>query len=141
VDKEELRKIEEETDTTRELITKLKEKSANLQNELKFYNSTLTNEELANKIEVVKIEVESLVNNLSSWKEGKIQKIPDDIISDGEHNYDKAKNTYKKTKKICLTILDSFCEGMEMKRDELTKFLSGYEYENEVFQTLNTKNL
>jgi hypothetical protein len=89
----------------------------------------------------MKSEVEKLSGNLKMWEDGQIERIPDNKIDQAEKDYEKYKMVYKKIKKISLNIVDSLCEGMEMKRDEVVKHISGFEFDNEQFALLQNKQI
>lgn len=141
VDKEELKKIDDETDSTRETIAKLKEKNQSLQYDLRQVNTTLTDEELDRQIQSYKSECEKLQLNLKMWQEGTIERIPDEKIELAEKEYEKQKILFKKLKKICYGVVDTLCEGMEMKRDEVIKHIQGFESETDAFALLKNKNI
>jgi septal ring factor EnvC (AmiA/AmiB activator) len=141
VDKEELKKIDDETEVTRETLTKLKEKNQSLQSDLRHVNTTLTDEELERQIQFYKSEVEKLHLNLKMWEEGTIERIPDQKVDQAEKDYEKQKLTYKKIKKISFDVVDSLCEGMEMKREEVVKHIQGFEFDTEAFALLKNKQI
>ena len=139
IDQEELRQIDEQTLVTKETITELKEKSAVLQAELRSINTALTDEELDRQINLYKTDVDKLQHSLKMWQEGKIQIIPDDKVDLAEKEYEKNKIKYKKIKKICNEIIDTMCEGMEMKRAEIITHIPGFEDDQEAFALLKNK--
>ena len=51
-------------------------------------------------------------------QDGSIEQIPEDKMNEVEVIYDKNKNYLKKIKKICFDVVDSLCDGMEIKRQE-----------------------
>lgn len=48
----------------------------------------------------------------------KIQMIVPEVMIEAEKNYEAQKSLYKKLKKACIDIVDSFCENSEMQRQE-----------------------
>lgn len=139
VDKNELKQIDDETDKLKEVISELKEKSSHLQTELRQITSTLTDEELTFQIEQLTKSTNKLKESLKMWEDGAIERIPDDIINQTEKEYDRNKVSYKKIKKICLNILDTFCEGLEMKREEFMNLINGFENDTDVINLLKLK--
>lgn len=41
-----------------------------------------------------------------------------EVMIEAEKNYEAQKSLYKKLKKACIDIVDSFCENSEMQRQE-----------------------
>jgi hypothetical protein len=139
VDKNELKQIDDETDQLKNIIAELKEKSSSLLSELKQINSTLTDDELSVQIEQFTDSTNKLKESLKMWHDGAIEKIPDNIINQAEKDYDKNKLSYKKIKKICFNILDTFCEGLEMKREEMINLIYGFESDTDLINLLKLK--
>ena len=82
--------------------------------------SEIIDEILAKKLKMEKELKNKVLANLQAdlkkWEEGKIEKIPEEKMAEAEKNYNLNKNNFKKIKKICIDIVDVFCENMELKR-------------------------
>jgi hypothetical protein len=116
--------LDQQIDDTKITLTELKETSASLTADLKNIQLKYTDEELANQILQRGNNADDLHSELKKWEDGQIEKIQEEKIIEAEKNYNSNKASYKKAKKICLDILDMFCENMEMKTpDFMVKFI------------------
>lgn len=57
---------------------------------------------------------------LNKFEDGTIVKIPEEKMKESEKLLEENLKNYKKAKKVVTTILDSFGEGMELSRKELS---------------------
>ncbi len=104
----------------------LRDKSQALNNQLKFVNAQITDEELDKRLKIKKLELGSVSEKLVKWETGKIEKIADEDIATAEKVYNANKDKYKKAKKACKGIIDFFGEAMEMKSKEIISVIINY---------------
>lgn len=90
-----------------------------LQNEYRTITSKLTDDELKKKIKEKIQYLEETQCKLKKYQCGEYNRVPDEEVKLKEKNYENVKNNYKKVRKICIDIVDGFCEAMEMKRSEV----------------------
>lgn len=109
-------KLDENIEESRNTLNSLKEINTSLQNEHKSVLTKYTDDELKSQLEQKKIILADSQSVLTKWEEGKIEKIPEEKMAEAERNYNLNKITYRKTKKICIDIIDVICENTEMKR-------------------------
>jgi hypothetical protein len=116
VDEKVMNNLDEKIEESKNSLNSLKEINASLQNELKGVQTQYTDAELKTQLEQRKKVLADLQSELTKWDEGKIEKIPEEKMAEAERNYNLNKITFRKTKKICIDIIDVFCENTEMKR-------------------------
>jgi len=109
-------KLDENIEESRNTLNSLKEINTSLQNEHKSVLTKYTDDELKSQLEQKKIILADSQSVLTKWEMGKIEKIPEEKMAEAERNYNLNKITYRKTKKICIDIIDVICENTEMKR-------------------------
>ena len=116
VDEKVMNNLDEKIEESKNTLNSLKEVNASLQNELKTVQTKYTDAELKSQLEQKKITLAESHSVLTKWEEGKIEKIPEEKMAEAERNHNLNKTTYRKTKKICIDIIDVICENTEMKR-------------------------
>ena len=116
VDEKLMIKLDENIEESRNTLNSLKEINTSLQNEHKSVLTKYTDDELKSQLEQKKIILADSQSVLTKWEMGKIEKIPEEKMAEAERNYNLNKITYRKTKKICIDIIDVICENTEMKR-------------------------
>lgn len=119
VDEKVVNELDEAIEATKNTLNCLKETNSSYANELKNIQVQYTDPELKTQIEVKMKQLGDIQSELEKWEKGKIEKISEDKIKEAEKNYNLNKNNFKKIKKICVDIVDVFCESMEMKRMDL----------------------
>ena len=77
---------------------------------------------------------------ISKLEDGTIKKIPDDIMSKAEKEYDTKKTYFKKVKKACNNIIEAFSDMTEMKKNDFIESL-GIELDMELMEKLKNKIL
>ena len=69
-------------------------------------------------------------------KENKIDPIPPEKMKEAKENFEKELKIFKKTKKICVEIINDISDGMELKiKDTYDKI--GIENDDELIKQLN----
>ena len=95
-----------------------------IQNEFRTITSKLTDEELIKQISEKRNLLEESKSRLMKYKDGGYVQVPDEEVKQKEKNFENVKNKYKKVRKVCVDVVDGFCEPMEMKRIQvMVKFL------------------
>ena len=128
--------IQKEIDVKKEEHKKLKEEIASKANELKILTLSLTDEELKAKIKEIKKELSKMKIKVDDIKENKIDPIPPEKMSEAKENFEKELKIFKKTKKICVEIINDISDGLELKiKDTYNKI--GIENDDELIKQLN----
>ena len=129
-------KIQKEIDEKREENKKLKEEISSKANELKILTLSLTDDELKAKIKELKKELSKMKIKVDDIKENKIDPIPPEKMNEARENFEKELKVFKKTKKICVDIINDISEGMELKlKDTYDKI--GIETDDDLIKQLN----
>ena len=128
--------IQKEIDEKKEEHKKLKEVIASKANELKILTLSLTDEELKSRIKELKKELSKMKIKVDNIKENKIDPIPPEKMKEAKENFEKELKIFKKTKKICVEIINDISDGMELKiKDTYDKI--GIENDDELIKQLN----
>ena len=129
-------KIQSEIDEKREENKKLKEEISTKQNELKILTLSLTDEELKAKIKELKKELAKMKAKVDDIKENKIDPVPPEKMNEARENFEKELKVFKKTKKICVDIVNDISDGLELKLKETFEKI-GIETDDELIKQLN----
>lgn len=129
-------KIQKEIDEKREENKRLKEEISSKANELKILTLSLTDDELKAKIKELKKELSKMKIKVDDIKENKIDPIPLEKMNEAKENFEKELKIFKKTKKICVEIINDISDGMELKlKDTYDKI--GIETDDDLMKQLN----
>ena len=79
----------------------------------------MSNDELDKRLSDKTKLLEELEKKLEKFSSNKMSEIPEDKIKDAEKIYEENKMMYKKTKKICVGVIDYLCENMDISRKEV----------------------
>ena len=129
-------KIQKEIDEKREEHKKLKEEINSKSNELKILTLSLTDDELKAKIKEIKKELSKMKVKVDDIKENKIDPIPPEKMNEAKENFEKELKVFKKTKKICLEIINDISDGLELKLKETYEKI-GIETDDDLMKQLN----
>jgi len=119
VDQKDLDDLDTQIEKSNANMIQLKEKNSQLQGEYKTFKEVLSSEELDKRLKESKKLLDELENKLKKINLNKHVEIPEDKIKEAENNYEENKILYKKTKKICLGILDYLGENLDTTRKVL----------------------
>ena len=119
VDERLMIQLDEDIESAKNTLDELKETNSSYLAVMKQILTQYSDSELAHQIESRKTTLSNLISELKKWHDGKIEKISEEKMTEAEKTYNLNKISLKKTKKICIDIIDVFCEGMEMRRSEL----------------------
>ena len=128
--------VQKQIDEKREEHKKLKEEIASKQNELKILTLSLTDDELKTRIKEIKKELSKMKTKVDDIKSNKIDPIAPEKMNEAKENFEKELKVFKKTKKICLEIINDISDGLELKlKDTFEKI--GIENDDELIKQLN----
>ena len=135
VDLEELNKMDEILEQQKKDKSLIIEDKKKIENTSRQINSSYTNIQLIDEINKQTTKINKKNERLSKFEDGTIVKVPEEKMGESERLLDNNLKNYKKAKKVVLSVLDTFGEGMELNRKELSEQM-GLEEETELLGNL-----
>lgn len=116
IDDSEMNNLDVLLEESKKRIEELKEQKGRLVNQYKNLNNELSSEELERRLIEARRSAKELEQNMlvkmNIYKE--VEQVSEEKIRDAEKLYNNNRNVYKKTRKICMGIVDSLSEGIEI---------------------------
>jgi septal ring factor EnvC (AmiA/AmiB activator) len=123
VDSSKIEAIEGEINESKVKLDKFKSDNTKMTQELKGLSIELTNEELTDKLDEYKNEVNELEKRIRKLDKKDEVQISADKVKDAEESYGKYIDKFKKMKKIYKNILDTISESLEVTKKELVVYM------------------
>jgi len=130
VDEKELKTLDEELEIKRKILEEKQLKLKKLQADYKAITSKQTDEEIKQSIINKNKYLEDIKQKVLNYKGGNFKFVDEETVKIKEKIFENSKNNYQKARKVCLEIVDGFCELMEKKRKEIFDMM-GLEEEDE----------
>jgi len=128
VDQKDLNDLDSKIEKSIANINELKENNSKLSTEFKSLNEILSNEELDRRLAYKSKQLEELGKNLEKFSANRMPEILDDKIKEAEKIYEENKMMYKKTRKLCMGVMDYLCENMDISRKQFMVIISSSSY-------------
>jgi hypothetical protein len=122
VEQLDIEKVDKETEESKTQIAKLKDTNSTLSTELKNLNEELSDEELNKRLTQSRKELQEIENALKKIQIKKQEEIPPEKLREAQTNYEECKNNFKKTKRLCLNVIDYLCESTDLSRKQIFVF-------------------
>ena len=119
VDQKNLNELELQIEKSKANISEQQEENNQLRGEYKAFNEILSNEELDKRLRERKKLLDELENKFKNINLNKYTEIAEDKIKEADKIYEDNKIGYKKTKKICLSVIDYLGESIDKSSKEL----------------------
>jgi hypothetical protein len=119
VEQIDIEKVEKEIEESKTQISKLKDMNTNLNTEFKNLNEELSDEELNKRLSQGRKEIQEIQNAIKKIQSKKQEEIPPEKLKEASSVYEQCKNNFKKTKRICLNVIDYLCESTDLSRKQI----------------------
>jgi hypothetical protein len=119
INQNEIDALDKQTEKSKKELAEAREMHSALISEYKNLCEELSDEELNRRIMENKKQLLEIENAVKMIEKNKYEEIPIEKMKEAEKLYEDNKNKYRKTRKVCLSVLEYLEENLELKKKEI----------------------